>query len=282
LNIPPETLDLLKVLAPILAAGATVARIIPSLVVATRSRQRPRNVPNRALRVATLNSLHPWDHVPRPANWDEEATRKKYRKDERRYLIISLSVFGLLSMAYLGVFIADLKEWRDGSGLLAGPSALLFAGIFITQAVYLRRISGQRGLGPSLYASRGEVAVAGDIKDVAQYSLSILFNIGCRLVSCETTTTADPAVSTVSIVASTGFFPPKWMDLGPLSLVSFRGERVTVSITGPHEGVCDVVVVSDNYDPGVDEGKRANQRNVRRFVESWAFSPEHLMIEPAP
>jgi hypothetical protein len=63
-------------------------------------------------------------------------------------------------------------------------------------------------------------------------------------------------------------------------LISFRGQRIDVSIYPEEEDkdLYRLVVTSDNVDPGVDEKSRSNKKNVRKFVEAWAFFPGHAVL----
>lgn len=281
MRISPETQEWLKILTPVVAAVAALARVIPSIVLATRKRRRLRNAPHRNLRVTNLSCPPPWRYVATPADWDNEDTRRNYRRKERRSLWFFLILCGLLAIFYAGVLAADFTHWlgRDGSGLVAGPSAIMFAWIAVTQGVYLRRINGSRALALRLYGSSGQVTVSGDQKEVVQYCLGVLHSIGCQIIECNEIAPQAPDEPMVKITASTGFFPPKWMSLGLLSLISFRGEKVVTTVETLKDGSCKIVIASENFDPGVDEGMRANQRNVQRFVEAWAFFPDHLMVE---
>ncbi|OXM66775.1 hypothetical protein CF165_18500 [Amycolatopsis vastitatis] len=277
-----------KNFAPVLAVLAAVLRSIPVLIVSGRARKRGRNPSHATIRIRTLESAAPWDKYDEkkelwPADWDNVETKRHYRRRERRWIWFFMIVFLAAAIVY-GFFFADdvvsnFISFRDGTGFLAGPAFVLFLVLFSFQVRFLRKIWGDRGLKPSLYGACGSVTVTGELPEIRQYCLGALYEAGSTIVSC--TDARDEHGEHVEIVAATGIWPPQWLNTGPLQLVSFRGQKVVVQVRPAGEAEWNVSVWSDNMDPGVDEGHRANERNARSFVEAWTFFPGSAEEPPA-
>ena len=279
----------IKNIAPALAVLAAVLRALPVLIVSGRARKRGRNPSHATIRIRTLTSSAPWDKYDEkkelwPEDWDNVETKREYRRRERRWIWFFMIVFLAAAIVY-GFFFADdvvsnFISFRDGTGFLAGPALVLFLLLFSFQVRFLRKIWGDRGLTQTLYGAGGSVTVTGELSEIRQYCLGALYEAGSTIVSCGEQQDKDGEY--VEIVAATGIWPPQWLNTGPLQLVSFRGQKVVVKVrrTGENEAEWNVSVWSDNVDPGVDEGHRANERNARSFVEAWTFFPGNAE-EPA-
>ena len=266
--------------APVLALVAAIIRVVPALIVSTKARSRSDNPSHRTPWVNALNTTAPWDKYkdPWPKNWGDVSTRIRYRRRERLLIwtlfIVSLALACFYGLLFYDDIFNDIISEHNGNGLLAGPTCALFLLICYSQMYFLWKIRGTRGLKDTLYGAEGSLVVNGHLAEVRQYCLGALYESGSKIVSC-----ADRELAAgrewVEIVAATGFWPPQWMSFGPLQLISFRGEKITVHIKHDRDSAWKVAVRSDNMDPGVDEGSRANKRNVRKFVEAWAFFPDH-------
>jgi hypothetical protein len=266
-----------KTLAPALAVLAAVLRVIPALIVSGRTRKRGRNPSHATIRVQTLSSAAPWSRYKEawPAGWDKVETRHRYRRRERIWIWFFALVF-LVAAGYYGVLlfddvVSDVITSRNGTGFLAAPACILFATLCVFQLRFLTKIRGERGLAETLYGADGSVTVTGELAEIRQYCLGALYESGSTIVSCSEE--QDEKGQYLEIVAATGIWPPQWLNTGPLQLVSFRGQKVVVQVRQATGTEWDVSVRSDNMDPGVDEGHKANLRNARSFVEAWTFFP---------
>ncbi|MEU5263456.1 hypothetical protein [Amycolatopsis sp. NPDC021455] len=278
----------LKNFAPLFAVFAAVLRTIPALIASGKARKRGRNPSHGTIRIRALKSNAPWDKYDKekelwPADWDNDETKRRYRRRERRWIWIFMIGFLAATIYYGCLFVddvfGDLISSREGTGLLAGPAFALFLVLFSFQVRFLRKIWGDRGLTPSLYGASGSVTVSGELAEIRQYCLGALYEAGSTLVSC--TEKWDAGGEYVEIVAATGIWPPQGLNMGPLQLVSFRGQKVVVQVRPVGGTEWNVSIWSDNMDPGVDEGRRANKRNARSFVEAWTFFPGSAE-DPAP
>jgi len=269
-----------KNFAPALAVLAAFLRAIPVLIVSGKARKRGRNPSHATIRIRTLKSAAPWDKYDEkkelwPAHWESVETKREYRKRERRWIWFFMIVFLAAAVVYGFFFVDDVVDnfisFRDGTGFLAEPAFVLFLLLFSFQVRFLRKIWGDRGLTQTLYGAGGSVTVSGELAEIRQYCLGALYEAGSTIVSCTEERDADGEY--VEVVAATGIWPPQWLNTGPLQLVSFRGQKVVVRVRRAGETEWTVSVWSDNMDPGVDEGHRANERNARSFVEAWTFFP---------
>jgi hypothetical protein len=188
--------------------------------------------------------------------------------------LLSLAAAAIYGLLFYDDVFSDIISFHDGTGLLAGPACALFLLICFFQMRFLWNIRGDLGLKETLYGAKGSLTVAGDLPEVRQYCLGALYESGSSIVSC--LDVDDPTrEERVEIIAATGLWPPQWMSFGPLQLISFRGEKITVHIQSAGGDTWNVTLESENMDPGVDEGSRANKRNMRTFIEAWTFFPNH-------
>ncbi|MGH8347651.1 MAG: hypothetical protein ACRES5_13975, partial [Pseudomonas sp.] len=211
-------------------------------------------------------------------DWESEEGRRRFRAKEKRQLIKFLSFCLAASVVYLVIFILDYYDIWTGSGYGAATGVVVFAFLSTVYARYLYRIRGGRGVKEALYVSRSELSVVGNIADIQQYCLGVLHEIGCKIVKCGPCVRDHKDDRVAFLVGATGFWPPRWMSPDALQLVAVRGERVEVHIYSQEENLYKLIVTSDNVDPGVDEGYWSNKRNVRKFVEAWAFFPDYVIL----
>jgi hypothetical protein len=279
-----EVLDFITPIAPIVPVAALIVsacRLIPVVITLTKSKSRSRNPSHRTLRVSFIQGDAPWNESSWPRDWDSDEGRANYRKSERRGIVLLFSSSLLAAVFYGSVvyddFWGDIYSFRAGNGIPASLACALFVAICIVQGWYWTKTKTKEALDKTMYGASATTIVQGSHADVRQYCLGSLYELGSKIVSCRTCEPVGGCPRS-TIEAATGVWPRlALLNKGFLKLMSFRGQKIAVTIQSLSDGATRVEITSDNENPGVDEGYRANRRNVQAFVDSWAFFPDQVV-----
>ena len=248
--------DVGKALPAALAVLAAVLKLLPGVVTSSRSHGAGQRVPVSGVRVLSVDTSAPFDHVF-PQRYcsdfqDPETVRRRTSMSRRTYVGCLTSIVLTLLTLFGYLTFADAHDFPRWSSVTA---VLLAVGTCLLLVVVLVRFHLDGSRHSAAKPRHGSVTVAGEPDDVRQQVIAGLRQIGARVVR----------INGDQVLAYTGFqvvFRNVFMGEVIWVVVKPDGRSIKVDVTSTK---ADFVSLS------------RSARNVSRFLESWMTFPGEVV-----